>query len=283
MKQLKWRSEKIQWEGKQRSFQWAGPSESANHASDGHPLAFAFHGSSSSADSMHGLGLESWVTDHGAWLVLPNGIGGGWNDERPRRAESTGFADDRGFVLALKEWMLERFPISKEWTFGAGFSNGAMLCQSLAARVPEHFCGFASVCGAVPMAIVESTDLVQPVSQYIFLGEKDTVIGNEFSDRYQWGEIKTAQQTLDWWKASWTESGLSVKESELRELETIQGGSSLKENIIRFNTGQELCLAKWKPGGHFWPTEYDGKWMGSGGAEHNLADRIWVFFQNQMG
>ncbi len=230
---------------------------------------------------MKGLGLESWVEKEHAWLVLPNGIGGGWNDERPRRAESTGYADDPGFILAIKDWITNRFPVEPEKTLGAGFSNGAMLCQRLAARIPEHFQALASVCGAIPTAIAETALEVHPVSQYIFLGGKDTVIGNEFSDRYKWGEILTAQQTLDWWSNKWIQAGLKIENEANLSLGALENGVDLQETTLFFNQGKSITLAEWSPGGHFWPGSSEIKWRDETGCAVSLADRIWSFFDRQ--
>ncbi len=270
------------WDGKRRTFQWAGPDKDSLEANVFYPLAVVFHGSSSSASSMQGLGLESWVTHRQTWLALPNGIGGGWNDGRPRRAESTGYADDVGFVKAVTQWMSSRFPLSQKQILGAGFSNGAMLCQRLAIAAPEIFLALASVCGALPTALNSNLGQPKPVAQYIYLGGRDNVIGNEFSDRFQWGEILTAKGTLERWKEIWTLQGLRLVDVDRVEFPASQSSSALSEMGYRSDCGLELSLACWPDGDHCWPSGKAISWLDSSGRRNSLADRIWDFFERQM-
>lgn len=280
---MKWHQESMVWDGKRRTFQWAGPDKDSMEANVLYPLAIVFHGSSSSASSMLGLGLESWVTQCQAGLVLPNGVGGGWNDGRPRRAESTGYADDVGFVKAVTQWMSSRFPVNQKQILGAGFSNGAMLCQRLAIESPDLFLALASVCGALPTALnVSQLEKSIPVAQYIYLGGRDTVIGNEFSDRFQWGEILTAKGTFERWKEIWTLQGLRWVDVDRVYFTADRSASALSEMGVRSECGLELSLAYWPDGDHSWPSDQAMCWLDSSGQRISLADRIWAFFERQM-
>ncbi len=279
---MEWHQESMVWDGKRRTFQWAGPDKNNLEANVLYPLAVVFHGSSSSASSMQGLGLESWVTQRQTWLALPNGIGGGWNDGRPRRAESTGYADDVGFVKAVTQWMSSRFPVNQKQILGAGFSNGAMLCQRLAIESPELFLALASVCGALPTALNSNLGQPKPVAQYIYLGGRDNVIGNEFSDRFQWGEILTAKGTIERWKEIWNLQGLMLVDVDRVEFPASQSSSALSEMGFRSECGLELSLACWPDGDHSWPSGKVMSWFDSSGQPKSLADRIWRFFERQM-
>ncbi len=124
------------------------------------PLVIALHGGNGSAPGFREQrqGLVDGAETAGVVVVFPEGVTDNgtahvWNSWD--KAETT--ADDVGFIVALRAWLVDGLALDASKVFLSGFSNGAAMTQRVAAEHPELLAGAAAIC--------HSTGLIEPADE----------------------------------------------------------------------------------------------------------------------
>ena len=167
------------------------------------PLVFVLHGYTSNALEMVSYTNMNQVADeHGFAVVYPQGLVR--NEETHWNADLTfSDVDDTGFLVALAEFLQNRYNLSSENTFATGHSNGGFMCYKLACDAPEIFRAVASVEGLMSGATWNKRNVSQiPVSVLQIHGTGDTVvpIDGTMSLYGGWGGAPELSKIIDFWK-----------------------------------------------------------------------------------
>jgi len=120
------------------------------------PVVFLFHGGGGGGrGALYYYELEPKAEQEGFLLVAPNGTGENehvlltWNVEFGFGYAQKNKINDTGFVNALLDDLMTRFPIDEKRIFATGLSNGAIFCHFLAAQPGNRFAAIAPVVGTV--------------------------------------------------------------------------------------------------------------------------------------
>ena len=109
------------------------------------PVVVFFHGYGASAEEvMADDGLAQAMSDIGALLVAPNGIGKTWSFGAGMPRER----DDVEFTKSVLDDVEARFPVDRKRELATGFSIGGSMTWWLACHLPGRFTAFAPIAGA---------------------------------------------------------------------------------------------------------------------------------------
>ncbi len=172
----------LEWQGRRRralvhSSRGAAPERAA-------PLVLMLHGGGGSAELAALASRWPEVADRRRWIVaFPEGV-------RPRPDEPISFrrnpqfwsvrsgladseqpdVDDVGYLNALIDVLIARYPIDPRRVYASGFSNGGSMCFVLAASIAERLAAVAPVCGKLWRM---DTRPARPVPVIYICGERD--------------------------------------------------------------------------------------------------------------
>ncbi len=166
-------TQKLMHHGLERSYHTYTP---ANF--DGSAL-IALHPTVSSGKAMAAMtDLNEEADEHGFMTVYPNSYNKGWTTGRAE----TGLpvleepVDDLGFILALRDQLIESHNVDPDRIFLTGHSSGGGLAYLLACNAPEQFAGVAVV-GTLMWNFqadaCESSDDGRPVNLLVIQGSND--------------------------------------------------------------------------------------------------------------
>ena len=121
--------------------------------------------------------------------------------------------DDIGFLKSLAQFMQEKYGLTREETFAAGFSNGAFMMYRLALEGQDHFCAVASICGRMPEKLWPLRGEKASVGLLQISGTKDDVIPMRLNSTDKYTRSPAIEDVVAWFAES---QGLSTeKETEL--------------------------------------------------------------------
>lgn len=248
------RSEKLTHAGLERTYRIYNPKGEGKkslviglHALGGNSRRFAYY-----------TGLHN-VTNENTIVVYPDavpstkkGLQSGWNSPY---CCGTGFEnniDDAGFILALREKIIQDFDIDKSKIFITGFSNGATMSQYLAAEYPDDFSGVAAISGSIGV----KTKVLKPQKAVPILvahGKQDASIpfkgGNIGDDDFfNWLDFDT---TVSIWKNinGCNQETKTLEQSDSRIIVDYIGCDSQVRSVVYPNLGHQWD--DWR-NGQFW-------------------------------
>lgn len=161
------------YDGMQRSFLECVPEDPAGVTG----IAVLLHGADMSAESFEMETMfEEDAGPKGYVVVYVNGVSNpekatgrsGWNGGLESNP-----VDDSGFLRSLAIYMQEKYGLTKEQTFLAGFSNGAVMTMRMAVEGDDCYTAAASVCGRMPHAIWDSRAKKANISVLQITGGRD--------------------------------------------------------------------------------------------------------------
>lgn len=133
------------------------------------PLLFAFHGYKMTDDSMRAL---TEFDKANAVVVYLQGVNTAW---APAPYASTTGDEDLAFFDAVREKMLDNYPVNPSRVFVAGLSNGGGFAAYTACHRAHLLTGIATVSAAYYDAVFEDCAPI-PTKQIDFHGTKDSII-----------------------------------------------------------------------------------------------------------
>lgn len=157
-------TETVKFGGIQRTVTYIRP---VADSTDKVPLLVMLHYGGGTGEKMGSLTeVSEIVRDAGIWVMLPDGIDGGWNNDP---ANDTGI-DDLGFLSGRINNAIKRFPIAKKKVYMVGYSNGGFMSLRFACEKPQMLAAIATVAAELrksmncapamgtPLAMINGTD-----------------------------------------------------------------------------------------------------------------------------
>jgi polyhydroxybutyrate depolymerase len=275
--------------GLERRYILYQPSFKTAHLS-ARPLLLVLHGGGGTNRGMLRLTnrrFNELADRDGFFVVYPQGIDNSWNDGRPDKisgAHRKGI-DDVGFLRALIEDLIARYPIDAKRIYVTGISNGGLMSFRLGCSLPDTIRAIAPVTAQIPAAIVPDCRSESAVSLAVFNGTEDplvpykggqiTVLGR------QRGAVLSTDETIRIWRCK----NRCNPEAVISELSDVaDDGTRVTEiEYSQCKNESKVVLYRIKGGGHTWP---DGRQylpvrrIGRTTRDINGCDEIWQFFRN---
>ncbi len=214
------------------------------------PLLFMLHGY---GDTPQGFALNTNMNEtadlYGYVVVYAQGLrdpndktsGAGWNSGLKDVGN-----DDTGYLVALANYMQDTYGCRKEYTFAAGFSNGALMMYRLATQASDTFRAVASVCGTMTGGAWDERSEKASVGIFQINGTNDSFVPLDSTSNTHYGNAPAIDGVIEYWK---TANDLDKEETvSLSEKTTATYYSSDKNNNLVWHL--EI-----KDGGHSWPSE----------------------------
>lgn len=155
-------------------------------------------------------------------------------------------SDDIGFLRALARWLQERYGLSRNETYAAGFSNGGFMMYRIAAEGQEFFGGVASVSGMMPAAMWNEKGEKADISVLQINGTKDDAVPMNCNGTAKYSKAPAIEDVIDYFAAA---GGLDEEETVLL---------SSRAQLTK-HTGADSAMEVWqvliKDGRHSWPEE----------------------------
>jgi polyhydroxybutyrate depolymerase len=276
-------------DGMERQYILYRPTFKAGHSGT-RPLLLVLHGGGGTNRGMLRLTKSRFnelAERDGFFAVYPQGVDQSWNDGRPDSisgAHRKGI-DDVGFLRALIEHLVARYPIDSKRIFATGISNGGLMSFRLGCSLPDKIRAIAPVTAQLPAAIAPRCSFESTVSLAVFNGTADPLVpykgGQIKVFRRQRGEVLSTDETIDIWR----QKNRCRPEALITEFPDIadDGTRVTKLEYSRCENGSKVLLYRIAGGGHTWP---DGRQylpvrrVGRTTRDINGCDEIWQFFQS---
>jgi len=245
-------------------------------------LIIVYHGSGLKPFLMQiftGHEFDLLADDSGeAIIVYPQGYGGNWNDCRkkaPVPAKKLNI-DDVKFTEQLIGYFKRAYQANN--VYGVGYSNGGTMVFRLAAERPDLFTAFATISANLPTDDNNLNPAVKtPVSIISIFGSKDPIVpfegGRIVLDKRDWGTVKSAAETVAFWK--------QVNQGELVSEE--KTGPVTRKTYYSQTTRKKLLYIGIDNGGHTIPNRrfrIPIKKLGPMSGEVDAPAEIWEFFKS---
>lgn len=184
----------------------------------------------------------------------------GWNSGI---GDST--VDDVGFLKALAGNLQEKYGLTRNETFAAGFSNGAFMTYRLALEAGDCFSAVASVAGMMPASVWDSRGEAPDISLLQIYGTKDDAVPKNADGSARFTKAPAIEDVLDYFISAQGLTETGTEEISARATLTKSSGEAKSNRIW-----QVLI----KDGRHSWPEE---KYCG-----FNPAEVILDFFSDVL-
>jgi len=218
------------------------------------PLLIVLHSLGATAASFEITTKFSVKADaEGFIAVYPQGIDNSWNGGFCCDPAVSQGIDDIGFIDALIDTLIEELPVDANRIFLTGFSNGAILGYSLAARLSEKIAGFAAVGGLLADTVDMPTNPVAIMHIHALDDQAVNING-------QWG-FPSVYELLNAWRET---------DNITAEPDTFRNDSRIKGILHRSADDQSnIILYTSENGGHQWDIN----------SRLGTTNRIWEFFE----
>jgi polyhydroxybutyrate depolymerase len=253
-------SDSLTWQGMKRTFTVRIPAGAGSRM----PLVVLLHGRGGSAQSVtQRTGFDATADSERFILVAPNGTG-------EPRGWYTGFApggaiDDVGFIAALVDTLIARYPVDRTRVYVVGYSNGGVLAHRLASDLSKRIAATAVFAGAIGTRSanghVARIDPPQaPVPILIMHGDADDVVPYAATG----GPLPAAEAAIFWVRAN--ECAVLTPRRD-----TLASGRVVRE-VWDARCRAPVVFLTFRGGDHWWP-------RASRGAAIEAADVIWEFLR----
>jgi polyhydroxybutyrate depolymerase len=167
------------------------------------PVVLGFHAAQATPSEQRSQSRMNEVADANGFLaVYPEGVEWTFNVGTGYGMALSRKVDDVGFTAALIDDLVRKYGADPRRIYATGLGNGAMLCYTLACRLPGRIAAIAPVDGDLPLD--KEVDASQPVPMPVihFHGLQDPRVpfgggvGSEDVERVLHRPVRT---TIDWW------------------------------------------------------------------------------------
>ncbi|WP_375495859.1 alpha/beta hydrolase family esterase [uncultured Nostoc sp.] len=212
-------------------------------------LVLVFHGDRGSGNSIAQVTrFNNLAEAFGFIAVYPNGLDHQWSFTGHLRKK----IDDISFVAALIEHIERIRNINSRKIYATGFSQGGILTQALACKLPNKIAAFASVAGSLTARFVPSCHPSTSVSMMMINGTKDLNVHYNGDRMSQKEALVSIPETANFWRRH----DQCTSSSEFQKLTGTKSSNRLRVKTLRYsgcrNRSEVLQLAVVN-GGHFWP------------------------------
>lgn len=241
------------------------------------PLIIAMHGGFGSATNLQNQSQLSKKADQANFIVVyPEGVKGGvlnirtWNAGWCCGYASDSDIDDIGFIDALIDTLISKYPIDESKIYATGMSNGGFMSYRLACELSERIAAIAPVAASMSMDFCEPKRTVPIISFHSYLDKNVPYYGGQgsgFSNHHN----SPQDSVLNYWSS--LNNCNSTNDTIIEDDRYVY----IKRNNC--NCGSEIHQYITKDGGHSWP---GGKSTITGDDVSlyiNANDLMWEFFK----
>lgn len=213
-------------------------------------ILFMLHGYGSSAQAFDtDIKMEEDALKKGYVVIYVTGAtnkndstsGAGWNS-----GIGDSDSDDIGFLKALAGYMQEKYHLTKENTFAAGFSNGGFMMYRIAVEGQDFFSAVVSVAGMMPEKMWKIKKKNANISVLQINGTKDDVVPMKSNGTAQKNKAPAIEKVIDYF----------VSANKLTQIQTEE--LSEKTELTKYyeeGKKQQVWQVLIKDGRHSWPKE----------------------------
>jgi len=245
------------------------------------PVVVVLHGGGGNAANAEQMtGFTRLVERERILVVYPNGTGRmrdrllTWNAGHCCGFAMTARVDDVGFLGAMLDALIARYPVDLQRIYVTGMSNGAMMSHRAGRELSHCIAAIAPVVGAV---FGDETPAADPVSAIIFNGLKDTSVPpqgglSSGAGRRAWDGTPT-RPNLDQ-GSYWARVNGCSNEPALAE----------RAQVLQWTypcpAGRAVELYQLKDNGHAWPAGRPGSRRGDKPSTAvDATELMWTFFK----
>jgi polyhydroxybutyrate depolymerase len=250
------------------------------------PLVFFFQGAGGSAQqAVQTYGWAEKADAENFFVAFPEGMAFRpkefssfllnphiWRDQRAGM-EVAGVNDVHFFEELLKQLQAE-LPVDSHRIYVTGFSNGASMSFTLAARFPDRIAAIAPVCS---QSFVKVESLARPMPVYYLAGAADPLIPYHGGTAHlPWGNIRSTppvQESAEAWAAL---NGCPPQPQVVSDSDGVR--------VLHYGPGRddsEVLFTTIEGNGHHWPDTIEPlpkMVCGPTRDPFNATNRIWDFF-----
>jgi len=247
-------------------------------------LVLVLHGGFGSAQQAERCyGFDASRESQQAVIVYADGLGEHgheyWNDGRGV-VHRTGVADDVRFLESLVASLMRRYPIDPHRVYCCGISNGAMMCERLAAQANSPFAAIACVAGTLPLTVTREFTATTPTSVMLIHGTLDRFVPIAGGDVKPAGKVLSLEATLDRWCVLDGIQG-PARTTVLPHVHPEDATRVERDVYPPGGHGTEVACYRVIGGGHTWPGCPASTILGIAGAvtyDFDATAMIWRFF-----
>lgn len=212
-------------------------------------IIFMFHGYGGNAESFsNDTGFNKNALKRNYGVIYINGL-----PDPLDKTSAIGFnsgisesdIDDIGFVKSLASYYQDKFNISKDRTFAAGFSNGAFMTLRIAMEGSDYFGSVASVAGMMSEKIWNEREIAKPISILQINGTKDDVVPMNLNGTAKYSKAPAIEDVISYFSET----------MKLEHTETIQ--LSKKSTLTKYSSDSsknKVWHVLITDGRHSWPS-----------------------------
>ncbi|MEW6218674.1 MAG: PHB depolymerase family esterase [Thermodesulfobacteriota bacterium] len=262
-----------------------------------HALLLALHGGTGSARKWPPYtdnGFERLADQDQFLLVYPEGVDGQWNDRRGVQdfVAHRENVDDLGFLAALLDSLVARYPVDQDRIYVAGASNGGMMAHYVGSELGDRVAAMAAVIAAIPERLLPLLQPKAPLPVLMINGSDDPLV------RWQGGVVRFAgretgtvipvEETVRFWLQH---NGISQPPlvTELPDRDPADGTRVVQHLYSGGRDKSEVVLYQVQGGGHTWPAFHDPRGLlmrlvvdemvGTKSRDIDACQLIWAFFK----
>lgn len=266
-------SDSVLIDGHYRSFHYIKPAQGQMRTN----LLFILHGSGGTGVwyRRNVLNFEPQAAAAGVLLVYPDGYKRYWNECR-RYATSAANVEninEEKFFRAMIRFFSEKYSISTNHAYAAGFSGGGHMAYKLGMQMPGYFRGIAAIAANLPNdASLDCTPQGKQLPVLIVNGTADKTNpyagGEMFVEGKSYGVVRSTDSTLAYWAALAGYAGKPVR----RQLPDADTTNTQWLESFTYDVADKpvVQLLKVNGGGHMNPADLD------------VYKYIWDFFASQQ-
>lgn len=245
------------------------------------PVVVVLHGGGGNAANAEQMtGFTRLVEREQFIVVYPNGTGRlrdrllTWNAGHCCGSAMTERVDDVGFLGAMLDALIARYPVDSRRIYVTGMSNGAMMSHRAGRELSRRVAAIAPVVGAV---FGDEPPASSPVSAIIFNGLKDTSVPpqgghSEGAGRRVWDGTPT-RPNLD-------QGAYWAHVNGCGSAPTLTERGQVLHWTYRCPTGRAVELYQLKDNGHAWPGGRPGSRRGDRPSTAvDATEVMWAFFK----
>lgn len=236
---------------------------------EGLPLIFAFHGYKMTDKSMRSM---TELDKANAVVVYMQGVNNAW---APAPYAATSGEEDLEFFDAVRQEMLDKYPIDPSRVFAAGHSNGGGFAAYTACNRAHQLTGIGTVSAAYYDDVFEGCSAI-PTKQIDFHGTKDNTIDYDGGDRHD-AEYESVTAVME----------QAAKRNYCDEPPETETFSRPGEEFIWEGCDAQLRHYRLDGSGHIWPGSDSDKGPGENTADdfatREMLDFFGVSYRENLG
>jgi polyhydroxybutyrate depolymerase len=187
-----------------RTFSYFPPQQDIKGGS----LLFLMHGSGGSSEHMirDAATLEALAVNDKLLVVYPNGYKKLWNECRKfsTAAANVENIDENAFFSAMIRFFKNKYGISEDKVFAAGFSGGGHMAYKLGLTMPNQIKAIAAIAANMPDSASNDCRFVgKPIPVLIINGTEDMTNpyngGQMYVNHDYFGAVMSSENTFSYW------------------------------------------------------------------------------------